>query len=360
MNPRLGVAFLLAGTIAAAAVGGCSKGTSSVAPAPSPTASSSPAPDTLYLQDATTRTVRGYRNASALRGPAAPFLTLPTADTTNPDVVYSPLFDTLWYPVAYAPLTFMGDRSTPIDVWTAASTKDGRNPDAAVPFSNSAGAAAYDQTHDLLFVAQVNTNAVQIFASAHTLGSGGNTAPAGSITLIMTDPGIGSSGPPRAQEMFYDAVRDRLFVSDNGTIVAVFDAFGSTANSAAISRTNVPLTASRQISGLFLSYGLAYNPTADILFVVEASQKQIDVIHAASSLNGPAGHTQTITGFNTPSGLAYDAVRDILFVYDPINVVVLPTATTAAGTFAAVPNERSFFDVAAAISGFGIAVDTTR
>ncbi|MDQ2817328.1 MAG: hypothetical protein M3T49_03845 [Candidatus Eremiobacteraeota bacterium] len=360
MNPRFSVSALAALAIAAVAAQGCSKGSSTPTPVPSATISGSPAPDTLYVQDATSRSVRGYRNASGINGAANPFETLPTNDTTNPDVVYSPVFDTLWYPVAYAPPTFTGNQSTPINVWFAASAKNVKNPDAVVPFTNSAGAAAYDATHDFLYVAQVNSATVQIFASAHTLGMAGNTAPAGGITLGITDTGSGTGQPPRAQEMLYDAASDRLFVSDQGTVVAVFDAFGATAAAAAASHATVPLSASREISGLYQPDGLAYNASADTLFVAELVRKQITIIKGASVANGPAGHSTTITGFNSPGGLAYDSVRDILFVYDPIDIDVLPNATAAAGALTAVPNRRVIFDSTIALSGFGIAVDTTH
>ncbi|MBC5825905.1 MAG: hypothetical protein GIW99_12700 [Candidatus Eremiobacteraeota bacterium] len=360
MNPRLGVVFLLAYAAAALVASGCSKNSAAPSPVPSPSPTGSVAPDTLYVQDATSRSVRAYRGASGINGAAAAFETLPTNDTTNPDVVYSSAFDTLWYPVAYAPPTFTGNQSTPINVWFAASTKNGKNPDAAVPFTNSGGAAAYDSTHDFLYVSQVNSSAVQIFASAHSLGMAGNTAPAGAVTLVISDPGASSGTQPRAQEMLYDAGADRLYASDDGTVVAVFDAFGTAAAAAAASHTTISLNATREISGLYQPDGLAYNPSSDTLFVAELIRKQIDVIKGASAANGPNTHTTTITGFSSPGGLAYDGVRDILFVYDPINIDVLPNATAAAGALTGVPNRRVIFDSTIALSGFGIAVDTTH
>jgi sugar lactone lactonase YvrE len=350
MSPRLGFAMLSAGMLAVLVIAGCSKNAATTpVPTPTPTSSATVAPDTLYVQDATSRTVRAYTGASAINGGALASNIYPTADIANPDVIYGIAANVLWYP---------DQTNNRISVWTTALTKTNMNPDFTVPLTNQEGAATFDATHNLLIVAQNTSNTVQIYASASTLGQGGNTTPAGTATLTMTD-GC-APGTPRPQEMYYDPVHDRLFVSDNGCVVGVFDAFGAGANAAAIAHTNYAATANRQISGLFSPDGLAYNPTTDVLWVAERSHLQVDVLMTASTLNGSASHAQTITNFTGPLGLAYDAVRDLLFVYDAQAVVVLPNATTASGAFNAIPNRRVIFDAQVSLSGFGLFLDTTH
>lgn len=357
MNPKLGIAVTCACVALLMAGGGCSKSSTGTTPTPAPVVTGSAAPDTLYVQDNGSKSVRVYRGASLLNGAATAIESLPTSDISNPDVIYSPVFDVLWYPSAYPNATLGPPVSTPIKLWTAASTKNNMNPDQQVPYSNGAGTATYDSVNDLLYVANVNGSTIQIYKNAHLLT--GASLPSANITLIITDSGV--SGTPRPQEMLLDPASGRLFVSDEGSVVAVFDNFAATALSAANSGTSISVPASREILGLSSPDGLAYSPSNDILFVGEISRRQIDVIHNASTFSGPQGHTQTITNFSTgPGGMAYDAVRDLLFIYDPIAINVLPNPETASGAFANIPNRRQFFDTLVPLSGFGIAVDTTH
>lgn len=343
MNPRLGIALFAACSLAAAAIAGCGKyGTSATAPAPSPSPSGSLAPDTLYVQDATSRTVRVYKGASQLNGGAFAAATLPTSDNANPDVVYSPALDILWYP---------NQTTNQVDVWCAASTDNGKAPNNMVPLASQEGTAAYDPNHNLLYVAQNTTNVVTVYKNASSMCSG--VPAATTVALNIVDGTL--PGTPRPQELLYDPVSDRLFASDAGAVVAEFDGFG-----AAVVGGATALAANREIGGLFSPDGLAYNAAQDTLWVVELNKKQVDVIKGASTVNGPDAHTRTITGFSSPTGEAYDAVRDILFVYDQLDIFVFPNATTAAGSRDSVPNRRVIFDNSVALSGFGMAVDTTH
>ena len=219
----------------------------------------------------------------------------------------------------------------------------------------------------MLYVPINSSAAVEIYASASTLGTGGNTAPAASATLTINDPGIQYPGPPRPQELYYDKTRDILFVSDFGTVVAVFDNFGAQALAAAMSHTNINLTANNEITGLVQTDGMAYNTSQDILFLVADQHGQLSVIQSASTTNGPAGHIQLVTGYSNPKGLAYDDIRNILFVYDPGNpngqgqILSYPNATTLAGNQHSWAGRKGFVDsFVPSLSGFGIAVDETH
>lgn len=357
MNLRVGYAVLVTGMAVAAFAAGCSTSSTSSTPTPTPTSSATVAPDTLWVQDATTRTVRVYKGASSANGGLVATAALPTNDTANPDVVYDPATDTLWYPNQTVP----NASNNTIDIWTMASTRNNMlatfvvGPNANT--NNFEGAAVWDPVHNLLFVAHNTSNTIDVYTGA--TGMNAASVPAGHVTLNMTDGGV--VGTPRPQEMLYDPVRDILFVADNGTICAKFNMFYTNAASLATGGATIPISSATQISGLGLGNGagLAYNTTQDILFVVEVSPPEIDIIKTASTLNGATTHSQTLTNFSQPKGLAYDPVRDILFVYDA-DIFVFPNATTASGNQLAWPNRRVIFDAGTALSGFGIYVDTTH
>jgi hypothetical protein len=356
MNLRVGYAVLVAGMAIAALAAGCSNSSTSSTPTPTPTASGTTTPDTLWVQDATTRTVRSYKGASTANGGLLASVALPTNDTANPDVVYDPATDTLWYPNQTVP----NSTNNTIDLWTLASTRNNMLPTFVVGPNASTntleGAATWDPVHNLLFVAHNTSNTIDVYSSATTMNAA--SIPAGHVTLNITD--ATAPGTPRPQEMLYDAVRDILFVADNGTFVSKFPGFGVAAFALSGGSTIVQAPTSN-ISGLGLGNGagLAYNTAQDILFVTEVSPPQIDIVKNASTLNAATTHAQTLTAFAQPKGLAYDAVRDILFVYDAA-IFVFPNATTASGNQLAWPNRRVIFDLSTAVSGFGIYVDTTR
>jgi hypothetical protein len=366
MTPRSGIALFFAfSAVAFFAVGGCGKST---APTPTPVASVSPSPfpDTLYVQDTNSHAVRVYKNASGQNGFAAASAVLTTNSISDDDAVYAPDKDVLWVPLCAA--GGCPDSALPVDVYTAASTLKNSGPTAtSAPLANINGAATYDDNHDLLYVTVNNAPAIEIYANASTLGSPGNTNPAATATLNITDPGIQYQGVPRPQELYYDKARDILFASDFGTVVAEFDAFGAQAAAAAATHTNINLNSSRQITALIQTDGMAYNTTQDILFVVSDQRGVMTIISNASTTNGPVTHPQTSTGFANPKGLAYDDVRNILFVYDPGNpnsegqILIFPNATTLSGNQAGWKGRKGFVDgFVAGLSGFGISVDTTH
>jgi hypothetical protein len=366
MTPRSGITLLLAFmAIAFFAVGGCSKSPTTT-PIPVPSVSPSPFPDTLYVQDTTTKAVRVYKNASGQNGFAAASAVLTTNSNTFDDAVYAPDKDVLWVPLCAA--GGCPNTALPVDVYTAASTLKNSGPTAtSAPLANINGAAAYDDNHDLLYVTVNNAPVIEIYASASTLGTGGNTTPAANATLNIVDPGIQYQGSPRPQELYYDKARDILFASDFGTVVATFDNFGAQAAAAAASHTNINLNSSTQITALIQTDGMAYNSAQDILFVVSDQRGVLTVLSNASTTNGPDTHPQAVTGFVNPKGLAYDDVRNILFVYDPGNpnqegqVLSFPNATTLSGAQSAWHGRKGFVDgFISSLSGFGISVDTTH
>jgi len=367
MTPRSGIALFFAFSLFAVfAEGGCGKYGTTPTPTTIPSGTVSPFPDTLFVQDTSSKTIRIYENASGHNGFAFANLTLSAPTVSLNDVVYSPDKNVLWMPsCAGRPCPGV---SGPIDVYampTALPNNSG--PTSVVSLANINGAAAYDDNNDLLFVLVNNAPVVQIYQNASTLGTGGNTQPVASATLNMTDPQIQYSPPPQPQEIYYDKTRDILFVSDFGSIVAAFDSFGAQAEAAVVAHTNINLSSSTQITGLLQTDGMAYNSSQDVLFVVSDQHGQLTVLSQASTTNGPAGHAQVVTGFANPKGLAYDDIRNILFVYDPGNplgqgqVLSYPNATTLSGHQNNWKGRKGFVDsFVPSLSGFGIAIDETH
>jgi len=358
MNPKLGICFTLACIIVASGGYGChSTASPSASPTPTPTGTG---PDTLYVQ--AVQQIRVYTHVSTANGFIAAAVVLPTSDISNPDVVFSPLYNVLWYPSAYPSQQGGGNFSTPVRVWNNPGAEGGMNPNSLVPYMNGQGTATYDVNHDLLYVANVNGPTIQVYANAHLMTS--SSVPAANITLTITDSSLVA---PRAAEMIYDSVNDRLFVSDLGQVVASFDNFGAAAQTAVTSATNPTIPASREVSALFFPQGLAYSAANDKLFVAENRRVggnivgQIDVVHNASTASGPNAHGQVINGFSSgPSGMAYDSIRDLLFVYDGSIIHVIPGPEVANGPVTSILNHREIGDSSVGLSGFGIAVDTTH
>jgi hypothetical protein len=364
MNPRLGICFTVACMVAAGGAYGCHSSTST-SPSPTPTATGT-GPDTLYVQTAQSNTsgqVRVYQHASTANGFITAAAVLPTSDVSNPDVVFSPLYNVLWYPSAYPSQQNKGSLSTPVRVWNNPIGEGGQNPNALVAYKDGQGTATYDVTHDLLFVANIDGPTIQVFATAHSMNS--SSAPAANITLGITDASV--VGTPRAVEMLYDPVNDRLFATDLGQVVAVFDNFGTQAETAVLSSTNPTIPASREMSALFAPQGMAYDPVNDVLYVSEhhlvngQTIGRIDVVQKASTASGPVAHNQIINGFTSgPAGMTYDGVRDLLFAYDGSVIWVIPNAQNASGNVANITNHREIGDASVNLSGFGISVDTTH
>jgi hypothetical protein len=353
MNARVGLGLLAFGLAACGIAAGCTNSSTSSTPTPVPSSSASFSPDTLWVQDATSRTVRAYKGASTANGGQFTSAELSTNDNARPDIVYDPASNTMWYP---------NQTNNSLDIWTAASTHATAAPATITVVSpntiNLEGAAVFDSAHNLLIVAHNTNNTVDVYSMATSMTSA--SVPAGHVTLNMTDAGL--VGTPRPQEMFYDPIRDILFVADQGTICAKFPGFG-TAAGALSGGTTIAMASSSEITALSIgsSTGLAYNSALDDLWITEyTSPPQITQVKTASTWNTSVSHLVSLTNFTQPSGLTYDAVRDILFVYDSGVVLVFPNGSTASGAQGSWPNRRVMFDFTTTLSGFGLYVDTTH
>lgn len=354
MNPRLGIACLAAFAVTALVVAGvgCSKGyNAGTAPVPSPSPSGTVGPDTIYVQNSNQiLAIRKYTNAAKANGFVLPAARLDTGSISNPDVVYDPVSDTMWFPEA-------GNPNTKILMWTGASTKNDENANVVIPFPNGEGTAAFDPNHHLLFVGIDTGPQVAIFTNPETMTD--TATPAATITLNITDP-VGN----RPQEMLYDPGTDRLFVSDNGVSVAAFDNFGTNALTATTQANPTPIPADRTMTGLFSPDGLAYAPMPnDVLYVGEQrSPGDVVVIKNASTFSGGISHSQMISGLSKPGGMQYENVRDLLFIYDTSIVYVLKNALTIHGNINSLVANGSAHSIQDGSSigneGFGIALVT--
>lgn len=362
MNSRLGIVCLLACALASFVVAsaGCSKYGSVTPPAPSPSPSGSPAPDTVYVQTPVNGgIVRHYKGMSKATSLVFATALLKDNDNSRPDVVYDPVSDTLWYPEA-------NTASTKILMFTMASTKNGTNPDVVIPFPNGEGTAAFDPVHHLLFVGVDTGPQVSVFANPETMTS--SATPQAVITMNITDPNVPGGGVARPQELLYDPGTDRLYASDNGSVVAVFDGFGTFASTAA---GNTAKSADRYITGLFSPDGLAYAPLpSDELFIGEVpdahnpNTADIVVVSGASTFNGSVSHSQLVTGVANPGAMAYDNVRNILFAYDAPDILVFSDALKMTGSLGSLESSGTAHALADGTAegdtGFGLALDTTH
>lgn len=321
-------------------------------PTPSPSPSGSPAPDTLYVQEGTTKAIREYQGASALNGLATAKNIYPTQDNSWGDVIYNPVTDTLWYVTA---VLGGGGNHQFVDFWQPASTENNQNPNVKVPFTSGEGTMAYDPTHNLLYVASQAGPQIAVFTNPSGLTAA--SIPAAVITAQITD---GSS--PRPQEMVYDAAHDTLYASDTQSAVACFDGFGTAAQNAVNTSTNPTIPADRYMTGLFSPDGLAYSAASDVLFVGEQQGNFLDVINGASTFSGGVTHAQEITGFSHIGGLALDDTsRDILYVYDTVLIYSIPNANAASGPLSRIPDLHTIEDSSGSQNdGFGIYVDSTH
>src|SRR5579864_2955330 len=140
MNPKLGICFTLACIMVASGGYGCHS-TASPSVSPTPTATGT-GPDTLYVQ--AVQQIRVYTHASTANGFIPAAVVLPTSDISNPDVVFSPLYNVLWYPSAYPSQQGGGTFPTPIRIWNNPGAEGGMNPNALVAYTNGQGTATYD------------------------------------------------------------------------------------------------------------------------------------------------------------------------------------------------------------------------
>ena len=355
MNSRLGIACLFVSALIAMAMAGvgCYKSSTVVNALPSPSPCGSICPDTLFVQTSNVpKAIREYKGVSKNFGALIASATFPTSNISNPDVVYDKVTDTLWFPEAN------GNAGTNILIWSPTAMLDGKNPSVVVPFPNSEGTAAYDPNHDLLFAAVDTGPDVAVFHNATAMTS--SSMPTAVMDMQINDPTAPSPGP-RPQEIFYDPGTDRLFASDNGSDVLVFDNFGATA-AAAIGPTNI--APSRYITGFFSPDGLAYAPMpSDVLFVGEQRVPgDVIVVSSASTFSGNVSHSQQVTGFSKPGGMQYESVRNLLFVYDTSPVYVLDGALTISGNLNSLLAEgtvKTIFDASGESNeGFGLALIT--
>lgn len=356
MNSRLGIACLSACALTALVVAGagCSKKSGVTVPIPSPSPSGSPAPDTIYVQTSSAKVIHQYKGASADNGGTIAAESLPTGDNSNGDVVYDPVSDTLWYPEANS------SNLNYVEMWNNASKVGSTTNPILINFPFGEGTAAFDGVHHLLFVASQQGPTVSVYANPETMTAG--ATPAATITMQIAD-----ANGSRPQEMIYDPGTDRLFASDTGTMVAVFDGWGTAALNAVTGHTNPTIPANRYLQGLFSPDGLAYVPASDILFVGEQRiPGDIVVVKSASTLNGSVSHAQMVTGFSKPGALAFDDnpahnPTGLLFVYDTQPIYVIPNGITASGNFSQISGIHVIFDGSSQQNvGFGMALDKTH
>lgn len=202
---------------------------------------------------------------------------------------------------------------------------------------------AIDTVHHRLFVADSNNGRVLIYNldGSNVLIDRIPDAVLGQAdfgSTVTTPSGTVMGGP---SGLAYDAVGDRLFVSDPGANrVLVFNtATISNGESAAavLGQNNFTSTGAGLSQGALRSpRGLAFDSERNFLFVVDTDNSRVMVFDVASVTNGEAAvnvlgqpdfvtanFALSISQFNEPLAVAYDSAHKRLFVADSTNNRVL-------------------------------------
>lgn len=212
---------------------------------------------------------------------------------------------------------------------------------------NGPGGISVDPGRDLLYVGNINSNAVTVYAGASLLT--GNTAPTRQITGLNNTP----------YGLVVEPDSDRLYVSLSGTSsIGVWDA-ASTLNGAV-----APV---RQIVGaatlLATPDGLAVDPVADILYVADQGGQVLGFANA-SAANGNVAPGQTLSGVTTtlgsPRGVAVDSSRQILYCADFANNSLCAFLNSRTVTGNVAPSSRIVGPNTLLNAPTGLALDPTR
>lgn len=183
-----------------------------------------------------------------------------------------------------------------------------------------------DKASDRLYVSDEG-NDIFIFNNASTLSA--LAAPARTISGANT-----TFNNPTG--MFLDTVNDRLYVANfYGASVLVFN------NASTINGNVAP---SRTISGAKTTFqnpiDVWVDTARDILYVYERGSKSLLAFDNASTVNGNVAPSRTIsgsnTGFNFPGAIWYDSSNDRLYLTDQIvpAIYVFDNASTINGNIA--------------------------
>ncbi len=155
--------------------------------------------------------------------------------------------------------------------------------------------------------------------------SSGNTAP----LFTVGDLGTTMGGMARKPwDVAYDVAGDRLFVAGTDGVVAVFDAFSTTAGAGGPSRTITPTDGTGKISvnlhGIAYSAGSDYLLLSDVGSAASPTDGQIFVIANAATASGMTAVRYSNGGNNTALGNPVDVAFDgtSLFVAEKSNSMV--------------------------------------
>ena len=235
---------------------------------------------------------------------------------------------------------------------------------------------AIDDIHHRLFVSDANNSRVLVY-TLNNDNSISSRVPAyvlGQVDFVSKGNATNQMSIFEPRAIAYDAVNDRLFVTDSGgPRVLVFNTatitngmnaayeLGQPSGGTAFTSQGAHLTA----SGFYAPTGIAYDPVNSRLFVSDYSYSRVTVFNVAPGTiaNGEAasyviGQTlfttqptlKTQSGLSNPENVAYDAVNSRLFVADGGNARVT-VYNVAPGTIASGENASYVLGQANFVSG---------
>jgi DNA-binding beta-propeller fold protein YncE len=199
----------------------------------------------------------------------------------------------------------------------------------------------YDNSRSRLYVSDSGNNRVLVY-SGSTLSSGmiANTV-LGQADFVTSTARTTQSGMSLPFYLAFDTARSRLYVADySNNRVLVFSGAtigtGMRANTVLGQSSFTTSTAATTQTGMRNPAGLAYDSTANHLFVSDYTNNRILVFSGSSLRSGMSGNTvlgqstfttsvsaTTRTGMGSPHNMAFDSGTQRLFVGDPNNNRVL-------------------------------------
>jgi DNA-binding beta-propeller fold protein YncE len=218
--------------------------------------------------------------------------------------------------------------------FTTADANDGMN-DQGLSLADG-GDTALDSTNHRLFVAEGNNNRVLVFNldSGNELLDRTADAVLGQTDFVTSSQATTQNGLSTPNGILYDAVGDRLFVSDSGNNrIMVFNVAAITDGENAVNVLGQTLfttaTAATTQSELSGSSYMAYDSATKRLFVSDSFNNRVLVFDVTAITNGEnavnvLGQTDFVTStasttqstVDRATGLAFDSATNRLFVGD--------------------------------------------
>ncbi len=225
---------------------------------------------------------------------------------------------------------------------------------------------SYDETHNLLYVAETTNNRVTVFSGSVSLLSNGMNATQvlGQTSFVVATAGSTQAGMNAPNGVAVDQANNKLYVLQSGAhratiynLVAfqrgenagdVLGQFDDTMGAPNPVFTKATANDGPNLFGLNVPQGIAIDPINHRLYVADASNNRVlvynlnannapidmipDYVLGQSNYYSNAAAT-TQSGLSAPAGIAIDMTRNLLFVADMTNnrIMIFDTSALSSG-----------------------------